>query len=658
MDFPTARFHWLGFPPGVLLGILLSTAQVVLQSLLFPDFAGYFLLPIILLYLLVPFFARLYTAVKADQTQNARNIGRQTGLTCAALAILTNVLLYISAGFLLGNTHFQGTGFSGFRLFFSIAAWFIGLVLLNLAGFVIALVGAWFGGLIGAMLTRHTQKTLWPEYVPQQHKRMGFWHYALFVPLLAALVGLQLLTETGLTQGLLPTLKALYAAPPAAFNPYNPTGISLSVLQNQLYEHVTPNAYILRTSDGSIMQKTSTDPFGSYQGILYTTYTSYPYRTIQATRESDGSKLWSYAVNKEIGSVQLVDGIIYFSLDASARPGMLGALDALNGHQLWQYTCSACYIAPPRISDGIVYISVWDNTTPPGRYIALRSGDGSLIWTVPQIPNASGDLGRYLIHGPIILQTSSTTLSAFNPANGRQLWQVMLPTGEQDYFISSQENSDLFLIVNQYGVSARSIESGALLWQQHKVASEGKIFLTSHNVYIMQSRQNAQNQACPCLTSLRTTDGQSLWQHNFGEPSPSTHFETFQVLGESQGLVFTQPFSQSSRTNTIFALHIADGSLAWQRSIPTPSPSTVVPAGGIDTMITVAPALLVGNVLYFAYQEIVTNAVPPGRVTLLVLSVVNVLLSRTTYTLATFALDAQNGSVVWQQRQVEAYQVL
>src|SRR6266404_4501914 len=236
MDFPTARFHWLGFPPGVLLGILLSIAQVVLQSLLFPDFAGYFLLPII--------------------------------------------LLYISAGFLLGNTHFQGTGFSGFRLFFSIAAWFIGLVLLNLAGFVIALVGAWFGGLIGAMLTRHTQKTLWPEYVPQQHKRMGFWHYALFVPLLAALVGLQLLTETGLTQGLLPTLKALYAAPPAAFNPYNPTGISLSALQNQLYEHVTPNAYILRTSDGSIMQKTSTDPFGSYQGILYTSYTSYPYITI------------------------------------------------------------------------------------------------------------------------------------------------------------------------------------------------------------------------------------------------------------------------------------------------------------------------------------------------------------------------------------------
>src|SRR5258708_10822485 len=146
---------------------------------------------------------------------------------------------------------------------------------------------------------------------------MGFWHYALFVPLLAALVGLHRLTETGLTQGLLPTLKALYAAPPAAVIPYNPTGISLSALQNQLYEHVTPNAYILRTSDGSIMQKTSTDPFGSYQGILYTSYTSYPYLTIQATRASDGSKLWSYAVNKEIGSVQLVDGIIYFTMDSA-----------------------------------------------------------------------------------------------------------------------------------------------------------------------------------------------------------------------------------------------------------------------------------------------------------------------------------------------------
>src|SRR5260370_30687366 len=174
----------------------------------------------------------------------------------------------------------------------------------------------------------------------------------------------------------------------------------------------------------------------------------------------------------------------------------------------------------------------------------------------------------------------------------------------------------------------------------------------------MQSRQNAQNQACPSLTSLRTTDGQSLWQHNLAEPSPSTRFETFQVLSESQGLVFTQPVTQSSRTNTIFALHIADGSLAWQRSIPTPSPSTVVPAGGFGTMITVAPALLVGNVLYLAYQEIVTKATSPGRVTLLVLAVVNVLLSITTYTLAALAVDAQNGSIIWQQRQVEAYQVL
>src|SRR5260370_37282963 len=115
MALPVAGCHRFGLPPGVLLGILLSIAQAVLQSLLFPDFAGYFLLPIILLYLLVPFFARLYTAAKADQTQNARNIGRQTGLTCAALAILTNVLLYISARFLLDNTHFQWTGIYGLR---------------------------------------------------------------------------------------------------------------------------------------------------------------------------------------------------------------------------------------------------------------------------------------------------------------------------------------------------------------------------------------------------------------------------------------------------------------------------------------------------------------------------------------------------------------
>lgn len=53
--------------------------------------------------------------------------------------------------------------------------------------------------------------------------------------------------------------------------------------------------------------------------------------------------------------------------------------------------------------------------------------------------------------------------------------------------------------------------------------------------------------------------------------------------------------------------------MAWQRQFHVPAFSNSVPAGQLSTTDAIAPALLAGDTLYFAYQTIVSNAFPVLR---------------------------------------------
>lgn len=140
-------------PPGLLTGIALGIVQSMLIALIPVDVSAVFVLLIIfipLLYLLVPFFALLSTMRQKDPLPGVNRMAGRIGRTCAGLVILSTLITYTLS--VAGIQEAPGGAFFGLRLisdsFLSLAA----IILLNLIGLLLALIGGWLGRALGAWL--------------------------------------------------------------------------------------------------------------------------------------------------------------------------------------------------------------------------------------------------------------------------------------------------------------------------------------------------------------------------------------------------------------------------------------------------------------------------------------------------------------------------
>ena len=138
-------------PPGLFTGIALGIVQSMLVALIPVDVNAVFVLLIVLiplLYLLVPFYTLFHTMRQKDPIPGANRIAGRIGRTCTGLVILSTLITYILS--VAGVQTAQAGGFFGLRLmsdsFVSLAA----IILLNLIGLLLALIGGWLGGALGA----------------------------------------------------------------------------------------------------------------------------------------------------------------------------------------------------------------------------------------------------------------------------------------------------------------------------------------------------------------------------------------------------------------------------------------------------------------------------------------------------------------------------
>ena len=138
-------------PPGLLTGIVLGIVQSMLVALIPVDVNTVFVLLIILiplLYLLVPFFVLFHTMHKKDPIRGANRIAGRISRACAGLVILSTLTTYTLS--LVGVQMAPVGGFFTLRLmgdsFLSLAA----IILLNLIGLLLAMIGGWLGSALGA----------------------------------------------------------------------------------------------------------------------------------------------------------------------------------------------------------------------------------------------------------------------------------------------------------------------------------------------------------------------------------------------------------------------------------------------------------------------------------------------------------------------------
>lgn len=149
-----SRTHYsslAALPPGLLTGIALGIVQSMLVALIPVDVNTVFVLLIILiplLYLLVPFFALFHTMRQKDPIPGVNRMTGRIGRTCAGLVIISTLVTYTLS--VAGVQTAPAGGFFGLRLisdsFLSLAA----IILLNLIGLLLALIGGWLGGALGS----------------------------------------------------------------------------------------------------------------------------------------------------------------------------------------------------------------------------------------------------------------------------------------------------------------------------------------------------------------------------------------------------------------------------------------------------------------------------------------------------------------------------
>ncbi|MCU4751322.1 PQQ-binding-like beta-propeller repeat protein [Halobacteria archaeon AArc-curdl1] len=148
-----------------------------------------------------------------------------------------------------------------------------------------------------------------------------------------------------------------------------------------------------------------------YQGTAYTTnHDGPPY--FHAVDLWTGDVLWSYDEHELGEAPVVVDGMVY----VSGRGGMLVALDADSGDEVWVFDIGETSESAPTVADGTVYVGSDDDHLYA---VDASTGDeewrfdaGGAVTTTPTVAD-----------GVVYVGSTSDTLYAVDVSSGDELWR-------------------------------------------------------------------------------------------------------------------------------------------------------------------------------------------------------------------------------------------
>ncbi len=223
---------------------------------------------------------------------------------------------------------------------------------------------------------------------------------------------------------------------------------------------------------------------------------------------------------------------------------------------LWAHkfeNAAAAVEATPIVTGGVIFQSV-----PPSSVVAMDAKTGRTIWRYDrpisaEIPNCCGLVspGLAALDNDVFLTTPDNFLVCINANNGRVVWQTQVARPSQGYSMTPAP-----LIVNRsavVGVSRRDdgtrgfiaafqAETGKQLWQ----------FNTAHS---------PEETGRKTWTDKSKSGAGSTWAT--GSYDPSLDLIYWGVGGPSQDLSAASRPGDDPLTDSIIALHVGTGKLAW-----------------------------------------------------------------------------------------------
>ena len=282
---------------------------------------------------------------------------------------------------------------------------------------------------------------------------------------------------------------------------------------------------------------------------------------IYALDAATGEQLWKYATGGKIFSTPAVYGkgdaasVIIGSCDRN-----IYSLNIKTGKVNWTYKCNKSVMGSPTVFGGKVYIGASDNT-----FRALNAKTGKLVWENNEVKGFI-EAKAYVDNQQVVIGDWANTLYSFNPANGKLQWtwnkkgsRMLSPAAVWPI----KANGNIIFATPErvtYGLDAKT---GKQLWRVYGGRESVGLSPDGQNYYVKVMKDSV------FMFSTKLAPGAEkpvkVWGSNaeFGyEIAPTPITSVPQGGKENKGLVFIP-----TDKGNIVALNHADGSIAWKHKV-------------------------------------------------------------------------------------------
>ena len=287
---------------------------------------------------------------------------------------------------------------------------------------------------------------------------------------------------------------------------------------------------------------------------------------IYALDAATGEQLWKYATEGKIFSTPAVYGkgdaasVIIGSCDRN-----IYSLNIKTGKVNWTYKCNKSVMGSPTVFGGKVYIGASDNT-----FRALNAKTGKLVWENNEVKGFI-EAKAYVDNQQVVIGDWANTLYSFNPANGKLQWKwekkgsrMLSPAAVWPI----KANGNIIFATPErvtYGLDAKS---GKQLWRVYGGRESVGLSPDGEHYYVKVMKDSVfmfATKLAPGAAASEKPAPERVWGANaeFGYEIAPTPITSVPVGGkDNKGLVFVP-----TDKGNIVALNHADGSIAWKHKV-------------------------------------------------------------------------------------------
>jgi outer membrane protein assembly factor BamB len=323
----------------------------------------------------------------------------------------------------------------------------------------------------------------------------------------------------------------------------------------------TSKIYALNVGDGSIMWTSATisapaSAVAEADGMVYLFSEGHTSGgVIVALRASDGMELWQVAVDKSVGvfggqGFALDNGVVYVggTLGSGDYANAVSAYRASDGTLLWSKTGLGTLRIQISAANGVVYAAAMDSVT------ALRGSDGTVLWQ-------RQSLSPYIDNIPVIAAgtvyvAATGDVFALSATDGSVRWHYRVPVDATCTCVHMVSvGGGQVYTTGRHHVVALSAANGTVVYT---LPSSSLAEYVSYAVGTVYSTWDSGK-----LIATRASDGTPLWSAQLlpGYGGVGAALSTALFVGSNDQ---STPPVQSPNPGRIYALRPSDGSPLWQ----------------------------------------------------------------------------------------------